>query len=96
MAQTPASLSVFQQKELKEKGYLLLDILDNDQIEQLKNDFSTHFSDSHQSEGFNTTMNISAAELREKTDCYIKERFQAIVKTILPGYRILFSNFLMK
>lgn len=96
IAQTPAGLSAFQQMELKEKGYLLLDILDDHQTAKLRDDFMAQFADSHQSEGFNTTMNVSVAALREKTDQYIKARFQEVVSNILPGYRILFSNFLFK
>jgi ubiquinone/menaquinone biosynthesis C-methylase UbiE len=81
---------------LDRDGYIIVDLLSKEQVQSMSELFREQYSDQYKASGFDTTMNMNHAGKREETDRFIKANFSAIVKGLLPGYRILFGNFLLK
>lgn len=81
---------------LQERGYFIVDVLSSAKVKALLEKFDRLYKDRYSSGGFTTTMAIPDADHRAEVDALIKSEMNAHTTELLPGYRILFANFLHK
>lgn len=81
---------------LKTQGFVVVDVLSREEVEKLSTGFYQLFSDKAATSGFHTTMATHEPAYREAVDTFIKSVMSPKVAEIMPGYRVLFSNFMHK
>ena len=77
------------------EGYFVQQFLNTEEIRDLL-DFAAALPQYNAHRNFFATMNINDFDYRRKVDQKIKSVVEAKVREVLPGYRVLFANYLFK
>lgn len=82
--------------ELETRGYRVAPFLPELEMQEIHRAYATHFGVQNPGAGFYSTMQSQDITHKHEVDTYLKSRLEPLLETLLPGYRILFANFLMK
>lgn len=82
------------QQEIKSKGYAVVRLVEDGVVQELMDFYST--LDNTAKKGTHVTMFNPSYEYRKKVDNKIKELCAATAEGLMNGYRVLYTNFMVK
>lgn len=91
-----SSLSTSQLEELDHNGFVIFNLLSEEEISSISKNYYQQFSRDLSGTDFHSTMKFDEEDYKKEVDQYLKNTFSNKVEQLLPGYKILFSNFLLK
>lgn len=81
-------------KKLSAEGYVVLDLLDKQEANELKEFFDKHYS--VELKGFHSTHFLADRPLKQQVHEKIVKVMEAKLQSYLPKYKALFGNFMVK